>query len=155
MRKYLLAGAILLGLGGLAAAQPITQQDVTGNECWNAGQGPGGPTAGFVCMNVTRNGTAMQIFSGSGTVNTTLTQANSTVYWHSTAPTAWNITLPSPAFDGEVVSVATDTTLTTMVTITAGSGQSLSSTYNAQTLSANTSVEWQYSRGTTTWYRVR
>lgn len=155
MRKLLLAGAFLLGLVGPALAQPITQQNVTGNECWNAGQGPGGPSAGFVCMNVTRNGTAMTIFTGSGAVATQATQANSTLYWHSTAPTTWTITTPTPAFDGEVLTIATDTTLTTLVTLTAASGQSLSSTFSAQTVSANTSVEWQYSFGTATWYRLR
>lgn len=153
MRKLLLALA-MLGLIAPAVAQPITQNNVTGNECWNAGQGPGGPSS-FLCLNTARNGTALTLFSGSGAQTFTATQANSTLYWVGTAPTTWTITLPSPAFDGEIISVATDTTLTTLVTVNPGSGQTLDGTFNAQTITANTSVEFQFSFGTLKWYRLR
>jgi hypothetical protein len=135
-------------------AQPVTQQTISGNECWNAGQGPGGPSQ-FLCINQVRNGTALNIFSGSGAFTTTATQANGTLMWSGTAPTTWTVTLASPAFDGQIVSLATDTTLTTMVTVNAGTGQTLNGTYSAQTLTANTSVEFQYNASGSKWYRIR
>lgn len=148
--------SLLLAIGSaLVWAQPVGQNAVSGNECWNAGQGPGGPSAGFVCMNIVRNGTAMTTQSGSGAATAVLTQANSTMYWVGTAPTTWTITLPSPAFDGEVISVGTDTLLTTLVTVNPGAGQTLDGTFNAQTIAATSSVEFQFSNPTLKWYRIR
>lgn len=154
MKRALLAGVALLAMGSLALPQPIVQPDLSGTECWNAGQGPGGTTIGFVCTYLMRNGAGMTVISGSGAFTTTATTQQSTLYWHSTAPTSWTITTPVAPFDGEILQVGTDTTLTTMVTLTANTGQSLSSTFSAQTITANTAVEWQYSRGTATWYRI-
>jgi len=152
MKKVLILLAVLFSTA--LGAQPITQQSITGNECWSAGQGPGGPS-NFLCINQVRNGTALAIISGSGAVTTAATQANSTLYWAGTAPTTWAITLPSPAFDGEIVEVATNTTLTTLVTVTPGTGQTLDGTFNSQTISANTSVEFQYNASGSKWYRLR
>ena len=93
--------------------------------------------------------------ASAGAQTFTATQANSTLYWTGTAPTTWTITLPSPAFDGEIVSVATNTTLTTLVTVNAGAGQTLDGTFNAQTIAANTSVEFQFNFAGLKWYRLR
>jgi hypothetical protein len=153
MRKLFLALAVA-AFAAPALAQPVTQNNVSGQECWNAGQGPGGPGS-FLCINLVRNGTALQTFSGAGAQTFTATQANSTLYWTGTAPTTWTITLPSPAFDGEIVSVATNTTLTTLVTVNAGAGQTLDGTFNAQTIAANTSVEFQFNFAGLKWYRLR
>lgn len=157
MKKVLVAGALLaLALAaGALWAQPVGQSAVSGNECWNAGQGPGGPSSGFLCINQVRNGTAFNTFSGAGAVATTTTQANGTLYWVGTAPTTWTVTLPSPAFDGEIISVATNTTLTTLVTVNAGTGQTLDSAFSAQTITANTSVEFQFQNSTLKWFRLR
>jgi len=154
-KKTLLAAAVLSALGGFAVSQTIVQQNVTGNECWNAGQGPGGTSTGFICTYLMRNGAAIATFSGSGAFTTQATPQQSTLYWVSTAPTTWTITTPVTPFDGEIISIGTDTTLTTMVTLTAASGQTLNSAYSSQTLSANASVEYQYSVATTKWYRLR
>jgi len=160
MRKILIgAGALLalalgIGVGFYAQGQPVTQQSISGNECWNAGQGPGGPSQ-FLCINQVRNGAALTIFSGSGAQTFTATQANSTLFWSGTAPTTWTITLPSPAFDGEIISVGTDTTLTTLVTVNAGTGQTMNGTFTSQTISANTSVEFQFNASGAKWYRAR
>lgn len=154
--RTLIAGAALVALAAYALAQPIGQNAISGNECWNAGQGPGGTSSGFLCINQVRNGTSLTTLSGSGAVTTTATQANSSLFWVGTAPTTWAITLPSPAFDGEIVSVGTDTTLTTLVTVTAGAGQTMNATYNSQTLTApGGSAEFQFSNPTLKWYRIR
>lgn len=154
MKRFLLA-ALIAGAAVAASAQPIGQNAVSGNECWNAGQGPGGPSTGFVCINLVRNGTSITLASGSGAATTTMTQGTGTLMWTGTAPTTWAVTLPSPAFDGEIVTIGTDTTLTTLVTVTAGGSDSLSATFSSQTITASTSVAWQYKRSTTKWYRLR
>jgi hypothetical protein len=153
--RALLAGAALAALAGYAIAQTVAQINVTGNECWNAGQGPGGPS-NFLCLNLVRNGTALSLVSGSGTATTVMTTAQSSLFWVGTAPTTWAITLPTPAFDGEIASIGSDTTLTTLVTVTPASGQTMDGTYNSQTLTApGGSAEFQFSFGTLKWYRIR
>lgn len=153
MKRILISALGLLALGTIAFAQ-VTQNQITGNECWNAGQGPGGPS-NFLCINQVRNGTSMALFSGSGAIVTPTTQSNSTLMWVGTAPTTWTITLPSPAFDGEIITVATDTTLTTLVTVNPGTGQTLNGTFSAQTISANGSVEFRFAQSTLKWYRTQ
>jgi hypothetical protein len=149
--------AAIAAISTILWAQPVTQNNVSGNECWNAGQGPGGPSQ-FLCINLVRNGTALSLFSGSGAFVTTATNANSTLFWTGTAPTTWAITLPNPAFDGEVVQVSTDTTLTTMVTVTAGTSpqnQTLAAAFAAQTVTAGQSVEFQFNFANLKWFRIR
>lgn len=156
MKKLLAlaAGAVLTALASFAVAQSIQPTSVSGNECWSAGQGPGGPS-NYLCINTVSNRSAMTLVSGSGAATTTMTQAQSTLMWTGTAPTTWAVTLPTPAYDGQRVQIGTATTLTTMVTVTAPAGQTLNATYAAQTLTAVTSVEWQYTAATATWYRLR
>jgi len=54
MRKLLLALALVGGLTTPVLAQSVTQNTLTGNESWNAGQGPGGPGA-FITSDLVRN----------------------------------------------------------------------------------------------------
>lgn len=159
--RSLLTGVAIATLGVAvgtwfgAMSQTLQQTNVSGQECWNAGQGPGGPSTGFLCTNVIRNGAALATFSGSGSFTTVMTPLQSTLFWVGTAPTTWTITLPTPAFDGEIVTVGTDTTLTSLVTVSPATGQTMDGTYNSQTISANASVEFQFSFATTKWYRLR
>lgn len=146
---------LLLAVAGLfiaaSATAQIAQNAVTGNEVWVAAQTPGGPGT-FIGINTVRNGRAMVLKSGTGAA--TSTAAGGTLFWVGTAPTTWAVTLPSPAFDGEIVSLATDTTLTSMVTVTPGAGQTADFTYSAVTLTAATSNAFQYSVPTAVWYRL-
>ena len=102
-----------------------------------------------------RNATALKLFSGSGAQTYTATNLDSTLYWVGTAPSSWTITTPASPVDGEILTLATDTTLTTMVTLTANTGQTLNSSYTNQTLTAKTSVEFQFSLSTNKWYELR
>jgi hypothetical protein len=154
--KWLLGGALALFATAAVLAQTIVTQNLVGSEVilLQTG-GVGGQAAATQVLNL-RNGTGMLVVpSVSGNPTTSLTTANSTVYWVGTAPTTWTVNLPASPFDGEIVSVGTDTTLTSMVTVVAATGTSLNSTYASQTLSAKTSVEFQYSAGTTKWYELR
>ena len=156
MRKLLLAATALLGLTASAAdSQTIIQNTFSGNECWNAGQGPGGPTTGFICSAQMRNGRAITAITGSGAATTTATNLQSTLYWTSAATTSWTVTTPAAPFDGEILTLGTTATLTTMVTLTANTGQSLAAAYNNQTLTANPTVQWQYAVANTTGYRMQ
>lgn len=158
--KWLLGGGLALSLlaGAAAWAQSTTVvQNLTGTEIIEAAFGTGGP--GGTGFNTTtaalRNGTGLKLFSGSGAQTYTALYNNSTLYWVGTAPTTWTVTTPSNPFDGEILTLATDTTLTSLVTLTANTGQSLNSSFSSQTISAKGSVEFQYSSSTTKWYELR
>ena len=171
--KFTMVGAAFaaLALGYGVWAQPVVQNTYSGNECWNTGQGPGGPSTGFVCLSATRAGVQTVVVSGNAAappVTTTgctaacATVANqnfSTYMWVGTAPTAWAITLPNPANDGQVVTVGTNTTLTTLVTVTSTNTPqnqvALSPAYSAQTVTAGTSAAWVFNLAALTWYRLR
>lgn len=148
---------------GWLMAQPVVQNAVSGLECWNAGQGPGGTTTGFLCTYLVRNGQAMTVVSSSATASTTsLSTQQATIFWSGTAPTTWQITLPPSPFDGEQVSIGTDTTLTALVTLTPapvpGSTTvttTLSPTFASATITSATGVEFQYSLPKNAWYRTR
>lgn len=156
--KAWLVGAAFAALATALVAQPVAQNNVSGNECWNAGQGPGGPSQ-FLCINIVRNGAALTLRpTGAGAQTDTPTQQTGTLMWTGAAPTTWGITLPNPAFDGEVFTIGTDTTLTTMVTVTAGTSpqnQTLAATYSAQTLTLSTSAAWQFNFANLKWFRIR
>jgi len=132
----------------------IGLQNLAGTEVIEVQEGVGG-VAAFASVNIVRNSRSVTKVSGSGAATTTMTSDQSTLMWTGTAPTTWGITLPTPATDGKIVTIGTATTLTTMVTVTAPAGMSLSATYNSQTLSAVTSVEFIYNLSDTTWYRLR
>jgi len=96
--------------------------------------------------------------SGSGAATRTMSQQESTVAWKGTAPTTWNVTFPNPAFHGQIVSLTTDTTLTTRVTTTAASSpqaQTINGSLSGSTITANTSNEWQFDFPSLTWFQLR
>jgi hypothetical protein len=97
----------------------------------------------------------MKTFSGAGTPTYQMLPADSTLFWVGAAPTSWTITTPVAPYDGQILQIATDTTLTTMVTVTPATGQTLQAAFSAQTITAGTSVEWMYTIGTTKWQRLR
>ncbi len=166
MRKLLLAG--LGGALGLllyaANAQQIGQTTLSGNECWNAGQGPGGTTTGFVCANVVRNSTAnvATTVGGSVTIGTTagltaLAQGGNLLI--TAQPSAATITLPpNPVPDGAIVGVCNVTGgafATNVVTLAANTGQTLAQAATLTTLAAGTCAREQFNLAATTWYRVQ
>lgn len=156
MRKHLwlIGGLLLAALAGVAIAQTsVVATAISGNELFRTQQGQGG-TGGFLAINTLRGSAPISTKSGSGAATSTATPG--TLCWVSTAPTTWAVTLPRAPADGTIVRLCTDTTLTTMVTVTAGSGDSLTTTYASQTLTANASFPaWQYKASSKIWYRVQ
>lgn len=154
-RLKLISLGLLFGLGiGWAVAQTtVVQTAISGNEVWRVAQGPGGQEA-FIGVDTIRGSEPIATKSGSGAA--TSTAGLGTLCWVGTAPTTWAVTLPAAPANGAWVRLCTDTTLTTMVTVTAGSGDTLTTTFSSQTLTANASFPtWQYFSATKIWYRVQ
>lgn len=168
MRKWLLVGALAVGLlAPLAAlAQPITQNTLTGRECWSAGQGPGGQS-NYICADVVRSGhgIAATTITGNHTIGTT-TNGNTAAIAKGGAlmitaqPSAATITLPpNPLPDGALIRVCNPTAApfaTNVVTLAPNTGQTLTGgNITLTTLGAITCVWVTFNRATTTWYRGR
>jgi hypothetical protein len=143
-----------LALGVIAplAAQSVVQPTISGNEVLLTQQGPGG-AGNFIGINTISNRSLMTTVSGTGAA--TSVAKGGTLMWIGAAPTTWAVTLPSPVAEGTKVELDTDTTLTTMVTVTAGGSDSMHAAYSAQTLTALTPVVFQYHVSDTTWYRTQ
>jgi hypothetical protein len=156
LTKASLVGAAFAALAlGSVYAQQLSSNTLTGNEVVIGSIGGPQGTSLFIPTSQLRNATALHIFASvSGTPTYTATPLDSTLYWVGTAPTSWTITTPASPVDGEILQIGTDTTLTSMVTLTANTGQSLNSSFTSQTVTAVSAVEFQYSLGTTKWYRL-
>lgn len=163
MRKWVVA--FFLGLiAATAIAQSVVQDDLTGNETWQAGQGPGGPgsfiTSGMV--RGSRNG-GLVVIGGSFTIGATDSTSNMNdggTILLAAQPAAATITLPpNPVVNGSVVSICNTTAApfaTNVVTLAPNTGQTLSGgNITLTTLAALTCVKVQFNRGNTTWYRVQ
>lgn len=158
MRKLLLALALIGGFAAPASAQGFT--DLSGNECWNAGQGPGGPSQ-FLCSDVVRNSRQVvlttvtgNVVFGTGTLAPLRWGGNLMV---SAAPSTANVTAPpNPVQDGAIVGICNGTAgaFVNTLTFVAGTGQSLIGTGAIPTQVANSCVYFQFNRGNTTWYRI-
>jgi hypothetical protein len=177
--KFTMAGAAFaaLALGYGVWAQPVGQNTFSGNECWNAGVGPGGPSVGFLCSQAFRGGTNNLTATVAG--NTTLglsnsaniTPANTTTLQYggrlllTAQPSAAVITMPqNPLQDGIVVSICNTTAAafaTNAVTIGANNtvppNQTVPGAPNntLTTLGAGTCGSYQWSLANATWYRVQ
>ena len=155
MKRLLWVFALIGALAAPVFAQSVVQNQLSGNEVWSAAQGPGGQSF-WLSMQSVRNSRAITTVSGSGAATTAMTAQQATLMWTGAAPTTWAVTLPpAPVVDGAIVTLGTATTLTTNVTVTAGSGTSLAAAYSSQTITAGTSAQWQYNNANTTWYRIR
>ena len=153
LKHALLAGTLaVLTVVGAAYAQTVVQNQLSGNETWNVGQGPGGP-GGFITSNMIRNSTAMTSISGSGAA--TSVGIGGTIVWVGTAPTTWAVTLPTAPPNGTVQTLTSDTTLSSRVTVTAGTGDTISTgaQFTSATLTALSVTGWQYLSSSKTWFR--
>jgi hypothetical protein len=156
MRKFTLALAVA-ALAAPALAQPVTQNTLTGNECWSAGQGPGGPST-FICSGlVTSSQTVI-----TSTMAASLAIPNNVADLIITAQPAnsTTITLPaSPVANGAIVEVVNGTIsnfVTNVCTIQPAAGQTLvGGNVAITTLAAGASREFRYVLATNSWYPLR
>lgn len=163
MRRLLLVPLLALLGFAPAVAQPIVQNNLTGNEAWSAGQGPGGPAA-YITSGMVRGGTnaSLVVIGGSFTIGasaSTTAMAEGGTILLAAQPSAATITLPAnPVTNGAIISVCNTTAApfaTNVVTLAANTGQTLSGgSITLTTLAALTCVKVQFNRSNTTWYRV-
>lgn len=154
MKKWLLWAVLAVGLlAPLAYAQTVVSTQVNSNTVVRAAQGPGGSDA---WLSVDTIGNRTRFLSTTGqTGAATSTASGGTLYWIGTAPTTWAVLMPLNPTAGEIVTLVTDTTLTSMVTVTANTGDTLHATYTSQTLTALTPVSFQYQLSSRAWFRLR
>lgn len=164
MKRWLLALALCWGFTAPATAQSVIWQDLSGNECWNAGQGPGGPSQ-FLCADVLRNSRqivtttiAAAITVGVSTGLTALRYGGNLIV--TAQPLAAVITLPPNPFpDGGIVGICNPTAAAysgNVVTVAGNTGQTspVGATATITALSAGNCVLFQFNRPNTTWYRI-
>jgi hypothetical protein len=147
-------------------AQPVVQNTLSGNECWNAGNGPGGPTVGFICSFQTRSSWNYYLSNAAvvpGNAVQLTPQQNAVIMSAQITPTATTFNLPavgSGVTDGQIVSFCNVTNAafaTTAVTITATAPQvfATGATTTLTTLAARTCVKLIYTASNTTWSQVQ
>ncbi len=163
-RFKLISLGLVTALGlGVAVAQTVIYTDLSGNEAWNAGQGPGGPSQ-FLITDVVRNSRQKV----AGAINAAATYGTSplaALRWggnvlFTVQPTAVvALTLPpNPVPDGAIVgfcNVTGSNFATTAISWTANSGQTLSTAVSLTTLGANACKYAQFNSATTTWYVIQ
>jgi hypothetical protein len=160
MPRYLswLVGAALVALSTALWAQPVSQNQLSGNECWSAAQGPGGQSQ-FLCINVARGGTANLVTTVTGAVTISGVIATGGNMLVTAQPSAAVITMPpNPVPDGAIVGVCNTLNApwaTNVVTLAANTNQTLAQTATLTTLAAGTCVREQWNQATATWYRVQ
>lgn len=167
MRKLLLALALIGGFAAPASAQSVSQNDLSGNESWNAGQGPGGPSS-FIFADLVRNSNQIVISpSITAAVTIGVSTGMTALRWGGNLmtvlqPLAAVITMPPNPFpDGGIVGICNGTNAayaTNIVTVAANTGQTMVPTGAAitlTTLAAATCVRYQFNRPTTSWYKVQ
>lgn len=146
------------GLFGCPITSPLGTEIIPAYPIMANGQ-PAAVTAS-VTLNQVRNATGHALVATGTTVNSTPTNIVDNLI-ATGAITTWNVTLPNPAYDGELFAVVngTGSSFTTNTSVTVGStpqAQVLPQTYSGQTLAANGgSAEWTFDLATLTWYRVR
>lgn len=164
LKHTLLAGAILALAAGGVYAQSVIQDDLSGNEAWNAGQGPGGPGS-FITSNLVRNSIAKAMNPVSGTfgAGALLALSEGGYVFFTTQPlAAVTLTLPpNPVTDGAKAGFCNATGsqfATTAIAFATSTAQTLSS-ISIVALSAignyGSCVEVTFDRASTTWYRTR
>jgi hypothetical protein len=163
--KFTMVGAAVaaLGIAFGVLAQPIGQNALSGNECWNAGQGPGGPSTGFVCAYMTRSSQGYYLSNNAVLTPNPLQLTNvqnMVVMSAQITPTASSFNMPLNPLDGAIVSFCNVTNgafATTAVTITATAPQvfATGAVTTITTLAARTCVKLIYTVANTTWSQVQ
>lgn len=143
-----------------AYAQSVVQDNLSGNETWNAGQGPGGP-GGFITSSQVRMSATKVLNAVTGTFGTGALSAlrSGGLVIFTTQPLATTtLTLPpNPVPDGAragFCNAAATNFATTAISFITSTGQTLA-TLSITALTATSCVEVIFNRATTTWYRIR
>ena len=165
-RSIWLAAAVAFAVSAAATwlvAQPVIQNQLSGNECWNAGQGPGGPSTGFICAFQTRSSWGYLLTAAATTGTIQLTAQQNAVIMPiqiTTGPLVFNMPLAPTPVDGAIVvfcNTSNGAFATQAVTITATAPQvfATGAVTTLTTLAARTCVKLIYTLSNTTWSQVQ
>jgi len=146
-----------------AIAQPVVQNVLSGNECWNAGNGPGGPSVGFICSFQTRASLGYLNAAATPTGTVHLTAQQNAVMFTGQPGAGLTLNLPisgAGVTDGQVVFFCNITNAALVgqtVTIAAVAPATITAgvTTTLTTLAARTCVKLFYVAATTTWGQIR
>lgn len=160
MRKWLLIGAIAVGLMAPLAAQTVIQSQVSGNEVWSAAQGPGGSSA-FLNINTVsgRNQPLVGTISGNLTIAASIADGGD--FLVTAQPSAATITMPPlPIPNGAIIGICNTSAsawATNAVTVAGNTNQTspVGATATITTLAAGTCARYQWVQSTAAWYRVQ
>lgn len=158
LRAWLI-GALVAGFAlGVAVAQTVVLQNLSGNEAVLAQIGGPGGTGVFTTTAVLRNTTGYVLVPGTGTVNTSLTTLQAKAIATSATITTWNVQFPSNAFDGEMMELSCPAgPVPTVSMITVAPVTIVGSAFTVCNLggAASGTAEWIYSVLTSAWYRIQ
>jgi hypothetical protein len=164
MKRWLFWAAVAGVLSApYAYAQSVVQDNLSGNETWNVGQGPGGP-GGFITSNMVRNGAAKVVAAATGAITlgagAYAALADGGMVVITTQPLATTtLTLPAnPVPDGARVGFCNGTDAnfaTTSISFTTSTGQTLAQSVSATALGKGLCIQVMFNRATTTWYRIQ
>jgi hypothetical protein len=164
LHRTLIAGATVVALAtGGAYAQSVVQDNLSGNETWQAGQGPGGPGA-FITSNQLRNGAAKVVAAATGAVTlgsgayAALRSGGLVVITTQPLATTTLTLPPNPVPDGARIGFCNGTDAnfaTTAISFTTSTGQTLAQSVSATSLGKGLCIQVMFNRATTTWYRIQ
>lgn len=152
--RFLLAGAVIAALAGLAYGQQLVSRTLTGNETWQVALGGPGGTSQFVTSAQFRNSQGVSTTAATtGTISMT-TATGSLI--STAASTSVTVNLPPTPYDGEIFEwVNGSAGAFTAGTIAVTDGSTIQGSTAAGTLAAGASIELRYVLSTNTWYRMR
>ncbi len=161
LKHTLLAGALAIALAGAAWAQSVVQDNLSGNETWNVGQGPGGP-GGFITSSQVRMSATKVLNASTGTFGTgalSALRSGGLVLFTTQPLAAVTLTLPpNPVPDGARAGFCNTTPsifATTAIAMVTSTGQTLPNAISISALTAISCLELVFNRSNTTWYRIR
>lgn len=164
LRRALLAGAFIALAAIGALAQSVVQDNLSGNEAWQAGQTPGGPGS-YLITDLVRNSAQKVPITPAGAATlgvttgyTALRRGGNLII--TAQPAAGTYTLPpNPVPDGAIIGVCNPTAgafATNVTTLAPNTNQTLTGgNITLTTLASVTCVRVQFHRATTTWYRLQ
>jgi hypothetical protein len=159
MKKLLLIStlvAFLAGAAGYVFGQAITSRTLTGNESWSVAIGGPGGSSIFTTIAQARNAQGVTTTATtSGTL--VLTTATATLISTAAAAGAMVVDLPPTPFDGEIFEWVngSGSAFTTGNTVATTDGSTIQGSNATLALAAAASIEFRYSIGTNTWYKLR
>lgn len=158
---FAIAMGLCIGVVVNVMAQSIVNLQPSGNECWNAGQGPGGPSQ-FLCINQVRNTGGLSAVATASGVLTPNTNINTLAISATVVPPQGTtiVTPGNPVADGQffqVCNVSGANFSNNAMVLTPASGQTMLPTNPIvlTSLASKSCVEVVFQLSGLTWFQIR